>query len=165
MKSKREQIIEILEVNFNARKEVLEKAAKMLEQLFEQKEHDFKCAKCGAEFNSLDALAWHKTYKGQCPKIEQKESKSAEEYVLNTWGKEWLNHDWQAGDVIDALKEFARQQHPKESKGETAEEISDDEINLAVIENMSHTEGFMICSQAYFRKGAKWYRETLKNRK
>lgn len=27
---------------------------------------DFTCDKCGKGFNNLDALAWHKTYKGEC---------------------------------------------------------------------------------------------------
>jgi hypothetical protein len=32
---------------------------------------------------------------------------TAKEWIINDWGEEWLSKEWQAGDVIDALQQFA----------------------------------------------------------
>lgn len=47
------------------------------------------------------------------PEPERSNLKTAEEYVIKTWGKEWLDHDWEAGDVIDALCEYRSQGLPE----------------------------------------------------
>lgn len=47
---------------------------------------------------------------------------TAKEYIINDWSEEWLKHEWQAGDVIDALQQFAalkiaeatKEMYPKE---------------------------------------------------
>ena len=32
---------------------------------------------------------------------------TAKKWIINDWGEEWLSKEWQAGDVIDALQQFA----------------------------------------------------------
>jgi len=39
--------------------------------------------------------------------IFKKQKMTAEEYIREKWGEEWLTHDWQAGDVVTALEEYA----------------------------------------------------------
>jgi hypothetical protein len=62
-------------------------------------EHDFKCSKCGKEFNDLDALAWHKTYKGECNKASQVEGMTDRQFVI-----EVLDSYKDNLDVIDSYK-------------------------------------------------------------
>jgi len=72
--------------------------------------------------------------------IEQKESKSAREYIINEWGESWLTNDWQAGDVMDALEEYAQQPQKVEQEEKPTDERSilikflefEDNINMAV---------------------------------
>jgi len=33
----------------------------------------------------------------------------AERYIIDIYGKEWLKHDWEAGDVIDAIEGYESQ--------------------------------------------------------
>ena len=33
-----------------------------------------------------------------------------EEYIKNKWGEEWLKFSWVAGDVVDALDDYGKQQ-------------------------------------------------------
>ena len=47
--------------------------------------------------------------------IFKKQKMTAEEYIKEKWGEEWLTNEWQAGDVISALEEYAALQ----PKGET----------------------------------------------
>ncbi len=39
--------------------------------------------------------------------IFKKQKMTAEEYIREKWGEEWLTNEWQAGDVISALEEYA----------------------------------------------------------
>ena len=41
---------------------------------------------------------------------------TAEEYIKDNWGEKWLSVDWTAGDVVDALEEFAKMQLAGQSK-------------------------------------------------
>lgn len=48
----------------------------------ENQSKDFICCKCGKGFDTLDGLAWHKTYKGQCPqKAEVEKEKQTNECI------------------------------------------------------------------------------------
>ena len=33
---------------------------------------------------------------------------TAKEYIVQEYGESWLNHEWSAGDVIDALEEYGK---------------------------------------------------------
>jgi DNA-directed RNA polymerase subunit RPC12/RpoP len=89
----------------------------MTEKSKEEKEKDFKCSKCGMEFNSLDALGWHKTVKGKCgetpepvsnpDELRKVEDKTAKQFIIDTFGESWLHFEWSAGDVMDAMDDFA----------------------------------------------------------
>jgi hypothetical protein len=43
--------------------------------------------------------------------LEQEKPQTAEEYIKDIWGELWLEIDWHAEDVIEALTEFASQKH------------------------------------------------------
>jgi hypothetical protein len=44
-----------------------------------------------------------------CRNYKTEVMKTAEDYIKEKWGVEWLSHDWEAGDVIDALDEYAKE--------------------------------------------------------
>lgn len=48
---------------------------------------------------------------------------TAEEYIKNEWGENWLKCQWEAGDVIDALKQYAESYHKERVNRVTDEEI------------------------------------------
>jgi len=48
---------------------------------------------------------------------------TAEEYIKDNWGEKWLSVDWTAGDVVDALEEFAKMQLAGQSKMPSEEEM------------------------------------------
>ncbi|OQC65418.1 MAG: hypothetical protein BWX49_00004 [Bacteroidetes bacterium ADurb.Bin008] len=50
---------------------------------------------------------------------------TAEEYIKDNWGEKWLSVDWTAGDVVDALEEFAKMQLAGQSKMPSEEEWID----------------------------------------
>ena len=48
---------------------------------------------------------------------------TAEEYIKDNWGEKWLSVDWTAGDVVDALEEFAKMQLAGQLKMPSEEEM------------------------------------------
>ena len=42
---------------------------------------------------------------------------TAKKWIINDWGEEWLSKEWQAGDVIDALQQFASLKVAEVTKG------------------------------------------------
>jgi len=82
-------------------------------------------------------------------KIFKKTRMTEEEYIKTEWGENWLKCQWEAGDVIDALGQYAKIRHK-----ELAATITDEEIGKWARANSlsSTTEQGMI-------KGAKAMRD------
>lgn len=107
----------------------------------------------------LQGIEMREVQQKEQPQPERSNLKTAEEYVIKTWGKEWLDHDWESGDVIDALCEYRSQGLPEVTDEMIEREFPTqiENINKADSENLSFLQ--IIQRNRFRQQGVMWTRK------
>jgi len=80
-------------------------------------------------------------------KIER--MKTPEEWIIQQYGREWLNHHWSAGDVEEALRDYATSV-VEEKEAERCEWNKSALTNNVFCECNDYAPGILFIFQAHF---------------